>query len=385
MSAQRIILASDSFKGTLSSAEIAEMLSASIYRYLPGFECVSLPMADGGEGTLAALVSALDAEEHVLVVHDPLGRPVSATYGIITSAAGKRSALIEMAAASGLPLLKTSERNPLISSTFGCGELIRDALDQNCTELVLALGGSATNDGGIGCMKALGARFFDVQGNELQACGKDLEKLARIDLSNFDARLKDLHVRVLCDVDNPLIGPCGATATFGPQKGADVVSLERLERGMQHYAQILEQQFNKNFNISGAGAAGGFGAGALAFLNAELVGGIQTVLDLLHFDELIANAALCITGEGHLDEQTAHGKVVTGVAAACARHHVPCVAVVGGASLAAREIPGLSVVVPTTLAPMPLDYALKHAHELYKLAADRLCILLALGMDMNRQ
>ena len=369
----RFVFASDSFKGTLTSADAAR-------RHVPGCACVAVPMADGGDGTVEALVAACGGDLRRVCVADPLGRPVEAAYGMLPDG----RAIIEMAAASGLPLLAPCEKNPLLTSTYGTGELIRAALDAGALDVTLAIGGSATNDGGAGCMRALGARLLDVSGRELAGCGADLARIASIDLSGLDPRVARTSFHLMCDVDNPLLGPDGASAVYAPQKGATPAMVTELDAGMANYARVLERTFGRDFDVPGAGAAGGLGAGAMAFLGAQAGSGMARVLELTRFSEVLAGADLCVTGEGHADAQTARGKVVAGVAAACEAAGVPCVAVVGGMSAdAAASVPGVAAWVPTAIDAMPLEEALSRAEELYALAAERLFSLLALGARLG--
>lgn len=377
--APRFLFASDSLKGTLSSADTAQLLERAARRHFPGCSCVAVPMADGGEGTVDALVEACGGERVRATVADPLGRPVEAAYGMLP---GGR-AVIEMAAASGLPLLAPDERNPLLTSTYGTGELILDALRRGARDVTVALGGSATNDGGLGMARALGVRALDAGGRELTGRGADLARVATLDLSGLDARVAAASFSVMCDVDNPLTGPEGASAVFGPQKGATPAMVEELDAGMARYAHVLEDTLGRDFDVPGAGAAGGLGAGCLAFLGARSQSGIARVLELVGFDALLADADLCVTGEGHADAQTARGKVVAGVGAACAAAGVPCAAVVGGMSADAARLPGVGAIVPTAIDAMPLEEALARAEELYELAADRLFSLLAMGAHLK--
>lgn len=376
----RFVFASDSLKGTLSSEDAARLLEEAARRHFPGCTCVTVPMADGGDGTVAALVAACGGELRHARVCDPLGRPVDAAYAMLPGG----HAVIEMAAASGLPLLAPAEKNPLLTSTYGTGELIRAALDAGARDVTLAIGGSATNDAGTGCARALGARFLDAEGHELAGRGADLARIASIDLSGLDPRVARTEFCLMCDVDNPLLGPGGASAVYGPQKGATPAMVAELDAGMAAYARVLAATFGRDFDVPGAGAAGGLGAGAMAFLGARAVSGVERVLELTRFSEVLAGADLCVTGEGHADAQTAHGKVVAGVAAACEAAGVPCVAVVGGMSAdAAQSVPGVCAWVPTAVDAMPLDEALARAEELYALAAERLFSLLELGARLG--
>ena len=377
--APRFVFASDSLKGTLSSADTARLLGAAAERHFPDCSWTAVPMADGGEGTADALLAACGGEKIRAAVSDPLGRPVEATYALLP---GGR-AVIEMAAASGLPLLAPEERDPLATSTYGTGQLALDALSRGARDVTVALGGSATNDGGMGLARALGARLLDADGHELAGCGADLGRVARVDLSGLSPLVAGARFTMMCDVNNPLVGPEGASFVFGPQKGASPEVARRLDDDMRNWARVLEETFGRSFDVPGAGAAGGLGAACLALLGAESVSGVTRVLELVGFDALLASADLCVTGEGHADAQTARGKVVAGVAAACERAGVPCAAVVGGMSADAAGLPGLAAMVPTAIDAMPLEEALERAEELYALAAERLFSLLALGCELG--
>lgn len=375
--APRFVFASDSLKGTLSSADAARLLGGAAERHFPGCSWAAVPMADGGEGTVDALLAACGGEKIRAVVEDPLSRPVEASYAMLP---GGR-AVIEMAAASGLTLLAPGEHDPRLTSTYGTGQLVLDALERGARDVTVALGGSATNDGGMGLVRALGARPLDAEGIELAGTGADLGSVARVDPSGLSPLVAGASFHTMCDVDNPLVGPEGASLVFGPQKGASPEIARELDDGMRNWAHVLEETFDRSFNVPGAGAAGGLGAACLAFLGAEPVSGIARVLDLVGFDALLSEADLCVTGEGHADAQTAHGKVVSGVAAACARAGVPCVAVVGGMSAGAAAMPGVAAMLPAAIDAMPLEETLARAEELYALAAERLFSLLELGMS----
>lgn len=375
--APRFVFASDSLKGTLSSADAARLLGGAAERHFPGCSWIAVPMADGGEGTVDALLAACGGEKIRAVVEDPLSRPVEASYAMLP---GGR-AVIEMAAASGLTLLAPGEHDPRLTSTYGTGQLVLDALERGARDVTVALGGSATNDGGMGLVRALGARPLDAEGIELAGTGADLGRVARVDPSGLSPLVAGASFHTMCDVDNPLVGPEGASLVFGPQKGASPEIARELDDGMRNWAHVLEETFDRSFNVPGAGAAGGLGAACLAFLGAEPVSGIARVLDLVGFDALLSEADLCVTGEGHADAQTAHGKVVSGVAAACARAGVPCVAVVGGMSAGAAAMPGVAAMLPAAIDAMPLEETLARAEELYALAAERLFSLLELGMS----
>lgn len=377
----RIVVASDSFKGTLSSVRIARLVAEEALGVIPGAEVVAVPMADGGEGTSEVLASACGGRLREVDALDPLGRPVRASYALL----GSGRAVVEVAAASGLPLLAPEERRAGRTTSFGTGQLILDALDQGCRSITLALGGSATNDCGTGILRALGARFLDVAGDELQGTGDELGSISRIDLSGLDERVGQTEFRVMCDVDNPLTGPDGATAVYGPQKGASPEDVARIDAGMRRFAAAIRDQLGIDVEgIPGSGAAGGIGACCVAFFSAALVPGVEQVASLVGLGDRLATADLCITGEGRLDAQSVRGKVVAGVARACARAGVPCVAITGALDLEAPELPGLAAVVPTAVdADLGLAHALEHAEELYRLAVRRALALVSLGASLG--
>ena len=378
----QFLFASDSFKGSLSSLEAATLLREAALRYFPEAQVRMLEVADGGEGTVSAVVSAMGGSLQTVTVSGPLGEPAEAAYGLL----GHNRAIIEMAAASGLPLVPADKRNPLLTSTYGTGQLIADALDRGVTDISLAIGGSATNDGGMGCMQALGARFLDAAGCELAGCGANLSRVDTIDASGIDSRLENTHFTLMCDVDNPLLGERGATRVFGAQKGATPAMLDELESGMSTYANALQCAFpHFDPKTPGMGAAGGLGAAAATFLHADTLPGVESVLRLVGFDELLEGCTLCVTGEGHADGQSAHGKVISGIAAHCQAAGVPCVAVVGGMDSSAENLLtlGIDAIVPTVPDICAIDDALTHAKRNYRMAADRLFALLSLGCTMH--
>lgn len=367
----KLVFASDSFKGSLTSEETAALLTDAAKAVFGECECVSVPVADGGEGTCEAVIAACGGEWITAQVHGPLGEPVSARYALLPDG----SAVIEMSAASGLPLVPLEERNPLRTSTFGTGELIRDALDHGCRKLAVAIGGSATNDGGMGCVRALGGRFLDADGKELDGCGGDLSSVRIIDLSGMDPRIAETELTVMCDVTNPLTGQNGATRVFGPQKGADPETVEELEAGMENYRDVIREAFGADPDrISGAGAAGGLGTALTVFLGGQMRSGIETVLDLIGFDELVKDADLVITGEGRTDGQSAFGKVLQGIGRHSRAAGVPAAALCGslGAGYEALYEEGIDSFMTTVDGPMALSEAMERAPELYRKAAERL-------------
>ena len=364
----RFLFASDSFKGSLSSVRIAELLTRAAKDVFPDCRCDAVPMADGGEGTAEAVLLAAGGTWVPAAVRGPLGEPVEAGYGLLSGG----GALIEMAAASGLALVPPERRDPRNTSTFGTGQLIAAALEAGCRELTIAIGGSATNDGGMGCARALGVRFLDAQGRELQGKGSDLAKVARIDASGLLSAAKDARFTVMCDVDNPLLGPDGATFTFGPQKGAVPVIRDELEAGMANYAAVIKRGLGADTDFPGAGAAGGLGAALKIFFNAHMRSGAEAVLDLAGFNGSLAKADVVVTGEGRIDWQSARGKVVSAVAKRCQKAGKPCIAIVGGMGERAEEMLSLvDSIVPIVKGPCSLDYAMAHAEELYADAALR--------------
>lgn len=322
---KKCVVISDSFKGTLSSLEICRIARESIPRFFPECQVAAVPVADGGEGTVECFVQAIGAEPVSVPVRGPYGETVSAVY-----ARKGTLAIVEMAAAAGLPMVGT-RKNPEQTTTYGVGQLIAHAVEAGCTEILLGLGGSATNDGGCGTAAALGVRFWDETGREFVPTGGTLAQIVRIDVTQARKRLERVTVTVMCDVENPLCGPLGASSVFGPQKGADAAMVERLDRGLGHLARVMERDLGIAVaDVPGAGAAGGMGAGCLAFLQAELKSGIECVLDTVRFDDLLEGASLVITGEGRIDGQSVRGKVISGVARRTRARGVPLVALVGG-------------------------------------------------------
>ena len=323
----KIIIAPDSFKGSLSAFEVAKSIQRGIIKIDETIETVVVPMADGGEGTVQSLIDASGGEIIELTLHDPLFREIKSFYGIMGDGV---TAVIEMAAASGLPLLTTDERNPLKTTTYGTGELIKDALNRGCQKFIIGLGGSATNDGGCGMAQALGVKFFDKNGGEVGLGGGELSKIDKIDISGIDTRIKNAEFLAACDVDNPLCGDKGASAVYGPQKGASADDVILLDKGLEHFAQLVKQQLNLDIkDVAGAGAAGGLGAGALIFLQAQLQRGIEIVTQTTNLAGKMAGADLVITGEGKIDSQTAFGKTPFGVAQLAKKRNIPVVAIAG--------------------------------------------------------
>lgn len=375
----KILFASDSFKGSLTSFEINELLEIAVHDIFPDAETVGIGIADGGEGTMETLVKAMNGKYKHCLVKGPLGDNVKASYGILT----ENRAIIEMAQASGLTLISENQKNAEETTSFGTGMLICDALNEGIRDITIAIGGSASNDGGIGCMKALGAKFLDEEGNDIQGIGKFLGEIREIDLSDLHPAVNETKFTVMCDVVNPLLGEYGATYTFGSQKGADEEMLKRLEAGMKNYSEVTMKVTGKDFsNIEGAGAAGGLGFAFMAFLNAELMSGIEAILDLIDFDNKLTGVDLVITGEGRMDNQSSFGKVPSGVGKRCKKYRIPVVAIVGGILSGYEKIYdcGIESVITTISGAMDIDKAIKNGKELYLDAARRLLRLIRCGM-----
>lgn len=324
----KIIIAPDAFKGSLTANEAARAMEAGVRKVWPAAETIVRPVADGGEGTMETLVEATGGRFEEAVIHDPLRRPIRARYGILGDG---QTAVVELAEASGLTLLSEEERNPLETTTFGTGELIRRALDQGFRKFLVCLGGSATNDGGTGLLEALGLRLYDADGKLLQANGAALERMARLDVAKLDPRLAGCEFQIASDVQNPLIGEAGASAVFGPQKGANADMVRRLDRGLHQLADHIERTTGIALHhVPGAGAAGGTAGALIGFCHAKLASGIDLVLEKIGFEAQLKNADLVLTGEGKTDRQTLDGKALLGVARLAKRHRVPVVVISGG-------------------------------------------------------
>lgn len=349
----KIILSPDSFKGSASAIALCAAMRRGVERQMPDAEIVELPLSDGGEGLIENLVYACQGQVVEAVVQGPLGDPVNAHYGIIEQTEGK-TAVIELAQASGLTLLAEGDRNPLHTFTYGTGQLMMHALDQEIRHFILGLGGSATNDGGAGLARALGIRFLDAQQRELPQGGKALGHLASIDLSQLDRRLYDCQFLIACDVTNPLTGPDGATYVFGPQKGATAEMLPDLDQALSHYASMLRGQTGRDVAIiPGSGAAGGTAAALAAFFNARLVSGIDVFLDAIRYDQHLAGASLVMTGEGKLDEQTLSGKVIHGVCKRASTFGIPVMALCGGMDISAEQMDRIGLTAAFSIVQKP--------------------------------
>lgn len=377
----KLLFASDSFKGSLTSEKTVELLSRAAREVFGECECSGVPVADGGEGTVEAVIAAEHGEYINVKVHGPLMEETESFYGTFDG----NKAVIEMAAASGLPMVPEELRNPLNTTTFGTGELILDALKRGFRDISIAIGGSATNDGGMGCARALGVKFLDQDGNELEGFGRDLARVAAIDISGLDERVKDSKITVMCDVTNPLCGKDGATWTFGKQKGATLEIQEELEKGMCSYRDVIRETFGIDCDgIPGTGAAGGLGAALMVFLGGEMKSGIETVLDLIRFDERLEGVDLVVTGEGRTDWQSCFGKVMQGVGMRAKAKDIPVLGLSGSLGKNAMDICscGISSLMTTVNAPMPLSEALERAEELYYEGALRMFRFVRTGMEI---
>lgn len=357
---RKYVVIPDSFKGCLSSGEICDIIAREIRCRDPEARVCALPVADGGEGTVDAFLGALGGEKIAVPCRDPYGRPLTAHYGLFPDG---KTAVIEMAAAAGLPLVG-EDRRVADTTTYGVGQLIAHALKRGAERIILGLGGSATNDGGCGAAAALGVEFLDAEGKAFVPVGGTLCRLAHIRTDGLLPALRQAEVIAMCDIDNPLCGESGAAAVFAPQKGADAATVRMLDEGLAHLAAVIEKDLGCSLlTLPGGGAAGGFGAGSVAFLDARLQMGIEAVLDLTDFDRLAADAYLVITGEGRLDSQSLRGKVVVGVARRARALGVPVVALVGSSEtdIAAAYDAGVTAVFPINPAPTTLSEALAHA------------------------
>lgn len=352
----KIVVASDSFKGSLSSTEVAMAATRGIKAVYPDCEVVSVNVADGGEGTVDAIVEALHGEIVATTVSNPLGRPIQAHYGIAGA-----TAIIEMAAASGLPLLRPEEHNPWLTSTHGTGEMIMDAISRGCRQFLVGIGGSATNDAGTGMLQAMGFRFYDANDNEIPHCsGGTMQDITRIDDSHVPDSVRLSTFTIACDVDTPFCGPEGAAPVFAPQKGADTAMVQQLDAGMASLAKVIEDKYHINIvPIAGAGAAGGMGGAFRAFLHATLKHGIDMVLDAIDFNAIIQNADLVITGEGKIDFQTAKGKTAAGVLTRAKQQGIPVVALGGCVEMCnSVQQMGFAGIYPILEETMPLEVAM---------------------------
>lgn len=379
----RIVVAPDSFKGSVSALGVANAMERGILIVFPEAEVLKAPIADGGEGTVEALVEATGGQIIYEEVMGPLGDPVKAYWGILGDG---ETAVMEMAAASGLPLVPKDKRDPRVTTTYGTGQLMKSALEKGLKKIIIGIGGSATNDGGTGLAQALGVRFLDASGKVLPQGGGALAQLAQIDLTNIDPRVAEAEIMVACDVDNPLCGPRGASAVYGPQKGATPEMVAELDNALAVYAKAAEKATGKDMaNYPGAGAAGGLGAGLLFFTNAELRPGVEIVLEAAGFEAMVATADLLITGEGRTDFQTAFGKAPVGAAKVAKQYNVPVVCIAGGLGDGADDVlcQGIDGLASTVPQPMSLEECMQAGDQIVEDATARVCRLIKVGMSMK--
>jgi glycerate 2-kinase len=351
----KIIVAPDKFKGSISASQASQAIAEGLLLCNPTLEVMQLPMADGGEGTAEILTYHARGEMRSVTVSDPLGRPTPARFGW---SGAQKTAFIEMAEASGLAMLSEPERNPLLTSSFGTGELILRAIENGAEQIILGIGGSATNDGGVGMASALGYRFLDAAGREVKPTGGNLQQISRIDDTALIFDPARLRVRVACDVDNPLTGPAGTSQMYGPQKGADAAAVQQLDAGLSHLANVFRQHFGRDVErVPGAGAAGGMGAGALLFLGAQLIPGTALVMEQTGFEQHLTGSNLLITGEGKLDRQTLHGKLVRVIAEKARVRGIPVAALCGTLDLEPQDVRELGLCFAASILRRPCTLA----------------------------
>ncbi|MFQ5933355.1 MAG: glycerate kinase [Dehalococcoidia bacterium] len=381
----KILVAPQAFKGSLGAFQVCDAIKDGIQKVLPEAEVLISPMADGGDGTLEVLVQGTGGKTISSTVTGPLGQQVEALWGVLGD---NRTAVIEMARASGLALVPRDKRNPLITTTYGTGELIRHALDAGNRSFILGVGGSATCDGGAGVAQALGTQLLDAEGRELPTGGKALAHLNRVDVSGMDPRVAESRFQVATDVTNPLCGPEGTATIYGPQKGATPAMVEELDRAMDHYGEVLKRDLGKDIkNVPGAGAAGGLAAGLVAFLNAELRPGVDVVAEVIDFSRRLDGCELVVTGEGQLDGQSTYGKTIMGVGARAKRLNIPVIAITGGFAPGYQAIyeQGITSIMSITPGPMGLENAISNAYQLVVDATERALRMISLGMDIGRK
>lgn len=381
---KKIVIAPDSFKESMAAIEVADAIERGFAKVFPNTTVFDkIPMADGGEGTTEALVNALNASYRKVSVKNPINKTITASYGY---AYETNTAIIDMASASGLDLIAEEDKNPLITTSYGTGQLINDAIEQGAQHIILGIGGSATNDGGVGMLSALGCKFLDSDNQTLKAGGAALAKLSHIDMSNLNPKLKDTTIEVACDVTNPLLGKYGASEIYGRQKGATEDMIKQLDAALTRYHDVIEQQLNVSVkDIEGAGAAGGLGTGLLAFLNANLAKGIDIVLKETQFTQRVKDADLVITGEGKMDHQTIYGKTPIGVSHAAQRFNVPVIAIAGslGEEYQAVYEHGISSVFSILQQPCSLSDALENGRKYMEQTAENIARLLLIDKKHN--
>jgi len=375
---KKILLMPDSFKGSLSSEEICALMEGAIRKYYPQCQVLSIPIADGGEGSVACFLRAVGGRRVTTAVKGPFLEDMEAQYGVIR---GGSTAVIEMAACAGLPLVG-HRKDPLRATTYGCGQQMRHAMEGGIPRLVVGLGGSATNDGGAGAMAALGAKFYNAEGEAFLPTGGTLKDIAHIDISGLMPQIRETEIITMCDIDNPLCGPSGAAYVFGPQKGADRAMVRQLDEGLAHFGEVVRRDLGVDITgLPGAGAAGGMGGAMAAFLGSRLESGIQVVLDNIGFEELCRGADLIFTGEGRLDGQSLRGKAVIGIGRRAKPMGVPVVAVVGAVSGELRDLreEGISCVFPINRGGEATEAAMRRGRENMGETMDNLMALVRLA------
>ena len=364
-SLKKVVLIPDSFKGTMDSTEICSIMAEQIRRHQPNARVVQIPVADGGEGTTDAFLTAMEGKKVFLPVEGPYGENMRGFYGLVD---GGRTAVIEMASCAGLPLVGEN-RHAEKTTTYGVGQLIAHAALSGCRKIIIGLGGSATNDGGAGAAAALGVRFLDAQGSEFLPVGGTLDRIQSVDLSGLCSALKDVELITMCDIDNPLCGPQGAAAVFGPQKGAAESTVKMLDRNLAHFAEVIRNDLGKDVAaLPGAGAAGGMAAGMVALLGARLQMGIETMLDAVRFEQIASDADLIITGEGKLDFQSLRGKVISGVARRAKGMKIPLIAVVGDIGDNIEPVYQIGVSAVFSINQVAVDYSVARTRSREDLA-----------------
>ena len=371
----KIVITPDSFKGSLSADQICRIIGSQVKKFLPDAEVAAFPVSDGGEGMVDSLLGVMDGKRVSCEALDPCFKKITADYGILEDG----TAVIEMAAASGLPLVPEGKRNPMETTTYGTGELMKDAFSKGCRKFILGIGGSATTDGGIGAASALGIRFLNESGQEVALSGKGLSAIKRIDVTGLDPKWKECEIIIACDVDNPLCGENGSAAVYGPQKGADPEMIKCLDAGLSNLETVISDQTGIVYrDRSGIGAAGGFSLPFVAFFNAELRPGLDIVLDVLEFDQKISGADLVITGEGKTDFQSAMGKVLSGVAERSHRQGIPVIALSGALEEGYEKLyeMGMTAAFSTWCSGKDLEWQMTHAEENLKRTSEDLLRLI---------
>lgn len=364
----KILIAPDSFKESLTASEVCRAVAKGIKKIFPRAKIISVPVADGGEGTLDAIVQSRGGKIKRCQTHGPLGRKITARYGLVD---GGQTAIIEMAQASGLELVPPQKRNPMKTSSFGTGEMIRQALNEGCGTILLTLGGVATNDAGVGMAKALGYKFIDEKGREIPSGAGGLKQLYKIETNGADPRLKKVRFIAACDVKNPLCGKQGSAAVYGPQKGATPAMILQIDSTLKHFAKVVKRDLSKEIlNLPGAGAAGGAGAGAAAILDAELKPGVEMVIEATRLEEKMRGVDLVITGEGRIDEQTVYGKTLSGVARIAKKQKVPVIAFCGQIGKGAEKVRkiGIDSIFSIAQGSISVEESIKNAAKLLERA-----------------